>query len=307
MEASRAGFERAARSANVSPHDPSRESLFSPGPPPEGQEGRDARYSFLCPGCGQLRCHRTSARGFRSEIALDIPECPRCHRRFSSVSNARHNVRHQRSRVCTAHAEHHEVAQIKDLSLPLPPGLEPPGIELSPTELGAAPWNLVVPRFDAEDPVPNLTYALRNLVGIARRHNHEIRSRNYNENKLSKGPHHSEPLRLSKLGPFSVFRTKPEEIEALSIQMFVLEGRGTKQWGLSTTWLVHGERWTCPSDVRKLPIGVTLEETINAGEHVLLQRRWRIRCSSEFQQAKTPATKTADSGERKSRSPGARS
>ena len=28
----------------------------------------------------------------------------------------------------------------------------------------------------AEDPVPNLTYGIRDLEGLARRHNHEIRS-----------------------------------------------------------------------------------------------------------------------------------
>ena len=52
----------------------------------------------------------------------------------------------------------------------------------------------------AEDPAPNLTYGLRNLEGIARRHNHEIRLLTagfshslllkdllkYNENKPSK-------------------------------------------------------------------------------------------------------------------------
>ena len=76
----------------VSPPDPSAESSLSTGQPSEGQEGRDARYSFSCLGCGwetdsepQLRCHRTSAHGFRSAIALDKPECPHCRRRFSST------------------------------------------------------------------------------------------------------------------------------------------------------------------------------------------------------------------------------
>ena len=61
MEASRADFERAARSAIVSPRDPSPESFVSSGLPPEGQEGQDARYNFLCPHCGWGSRFRTTA------------------------------------------------------------------------------------------------------------------------------------------------------------------------------------------------------------------------------------------------------
>ena len=64
-------------------------------------------------------------------IGADKPECPHFHRCFSSISNARHHVRHQscqRSGACTARAVHHEVAQTKGLHLPPPPGLDPPVI-----------------------------------------------------------------------------------------------------------------------------------------------------------------------------------
>ena len=70
---------------------------------------------------------------------------------FSSIFNARHHVRHQscqRSGACTSRAVHHEVAQTKDVYLPLPLGLEPPWIELPLAELGLAPLIPVVPRFD---------------------------------------------------------------------------------------------------------------------------------------------------------------
>ena len=89
--------------------------------------------------------------GFRSSIVLDKPEGPRCHRRFSSISGARHHVHRQscqRSEACTARAAHLEVAQTKDLTLPPPPGLESPVIASSPTELASTPVKHVVLRFN---------------------------------------------------------------------------------------------------------------------------------------------------------------
>ena len=59
------------------------------------------------------------------------PECPPCHRRLSTISNARCHVSHQscqRRRDCTTRAVHHEVARAKKLPLTPPPGLEPPMI-----------------------------------------------------------------------------------------------------------------------------------------------------------------------------------
>ena len=64
--------------------------------------------------------------------------------------DARHHVRYQscqRSTACSARAVHHIVAQIKDLYLPLHPGLKPLGIEPPPTELVSVSLNFV-PRFD---------------------------------------------------------------------------------------------------------------------------------------------------------------
>ena len=232
----------------------------------------------------QLRCHRISAHGFRSAIASDKPECPHCHRRGSSISNARHHVRHQscqRSGACMARAAHCEVAWTKDLHLPPLPGLDSPVIASPPTELASKPVNHADFRVhgnsqEAQDGGscrgqhhrgefrhPNLTYRLRNLEGITRRHDYEIRSltawssdcwlfnpieepaslllkalQTYNGNKPVKGPHAWGPPRralrhaqaewlvprLSQQSPFTVFHeklTQPEEVEALSIQMFV--------------------------------------------------------------------------------------
>ena len=158
MEASRADFELAARSTNLSPPDSFPESILSTGLPHESQDGRDARYRCSCPDSGwgadsepQLRCHRISAHGFRSAMVLDKPECPHCYRRFSSISCARHHVRYQscqRRRACTARAVHHEVAQTNDLHLPPSPGLQPPVIASPPTEFVSTPVNHVDFRFD---------------------------------------------------------------------------------------------------------------------------------------------------------------
>ena len=98
MEASRADFERAARSTNLISPDPSFESLSSSGPRPEVQEGRDARYRFLCPDCGWEQTD------------------------FSSISNTRHHVRHQscqRSGACTPRAVHCEVTWAESVSAPV--------------------------------------------------------------------------------------------------------------------------------------------------------------------------------------------
>ena len=267
-----ADFELAARSANLPP-DPPPESIVSTGPPPESQDGRDARCRFSCPECGwgadsepQLRCHSILSHGLRSAIVLDKPECPHCHRRLSSISGARH-LHHQscqRSKACTARAVHHEVAQSKDLSLPPPPGPEPPVIASLPTELASTPVDHVVLGFngksqEAQDrglveigsavessDIPDLTRSrgdcsaprLRNPVAhslvaqrsLARQFLKALR--NNNENKPAKGPH---PYGLPHAGemvcpPIAVAEPvqrlpreayQAEEIEALSIQMFV--------------------------------------------------------------------------------------
>ena len=141
MEASRADFERAARSTNLSPPDPSPESIFSPSGWP------DARYSFFVQ---IVDGDRISAHEFRSAIVLDKRVCPHCHRRFFSVSSARHHVRHQscqRSITCTARAVHCEVAGAKDLHVSPLPGLEPPVIAPPPTEFVSTPVNHVDLRF----------------------------------------------------------------------------------------------------------------------------------------------------------------
>ena len=132
-------------------------SILSTGLAPKSQDGRDARYSFSCPDCvwqtdsePQLRCHRISAHGLRFAIVWDKSDCSHCHRRFSSISSARHHVRHQscqRNGACTARAVHHELAQTKDLHLPPSLGLVPPLIAFPPTEFVCTPVNHVDFRF----------------------------------------------------------------------------------------------------------------------------------------------------------------
>ena len=80
MEASRADFELAARSANL-PLDPPSESIVSTSPPPESQDGRDARYRFSCPDCGWVLTQNhsfvaTVSLRFRSVIVLAIVAFP---------------------------------------------------------------------------------------------------------------------------------------------------------------------------------------------------------------------------------------
>ena len=60
IEASRADSELAARSTNLSPSDPCHDSILSTGPPPENQDGRDARNTFFMSRLwvgGRLRLH----------------------------------------------------------------------------------------------------------------------------------------------------------------------------------------------------------------------------------------------------------
>ena len=198
----------------------------------------------------QLRCHRISAHGFRSAIVLDKPECPHCHRHFSSISSARHHARHQscqRRKACTTRAVRHEVVHTK--------------IASSPTELASTPVNHVVLHFNGktEDPVKiglqwraPMTSRLRNLEGIAWRRDYDIRSlaawsshgrvfnpaaelapqllnapQNYNKNNRRTLSHTLAKWlvpRLPQQSQFNAFHemlTKPAEIEALSIQVFV--------------------------------------------------------------------------------------
>ena len=71
----------------------------------------------------------------------------------------------------------------------------------------------------ATDPVPNLTYGLRNLEEVARRHNHGIRS-------LTTWLGHSllleELQNCNEKKPSKVKRIKPGEMETLSMQTFMV-------------------------------------------------------------------------------------